>query len=288
MPESFDRKPQVSPVLFLVTSPDVELTTGVLKAVDAFLCGKNEEAEAEQAEASKTSGAHIVIKSLTEPIQEVGSFREVVDEIHDELERRTNVVLWLSPDLISDAESAFFFHDVKELHIGGSKKRRSGSLHVDQTQCESVEEGMKAVLTLLGRFASLPLCHWPLKESFELMKQRQAEAKQREANRLVAKEAFAHRCQICGGLSCGSVQRFLFALPKEERQAVMEEMEEMQRRGSASLETAVDVKDNALLRREWQMAPKPETGAEDVKEVARARRAWQMGPAAPLDLDTPI
>ena len=64
MPESFDRKPQVSPVLFLVTSADAELTSGVLQAVDAFLCGKTEEAEAQQAEASKTSGAHIVIKSF--------------------------------------------------------------------------------------------------------------------------------------------------------------------------------------------------------------------------------
>ena len=64
-------------------------------------------------------------------------------------------------------------------------------------------------------------------------------------------------------------------------------MEEMQRRGSASLEAAVDVRDVALLRREWQMAPEPETaaaaaGAEDIKRRVAARRQWQMGPAAPI------
>jgi DNA-binding transcriptional regulator of glucitol operon len=80
------------------------------------------------------------------------------------------------------------------------------------------------VLALLGNFAALPSCHKPLVESFEFGLQQ----KRRQGIKKLADAGFASACAVCGGLSCGSVQKYLIALPDAQRTEVLQMMREMQ------------------------------------------------------------
>jgi hypothetical protein len=216
---AFERNAVVSPVLFVITcGGTAELTSSILKRIDNFLRSRD----------LHTAGAHIAVVNPEGPLAGESQFEEYEDDVRGMLEKGKNVLLWIAPEISHTVEKAFFFEDVKEIQIGAEEKRRSSALHVAESKCKTLEGGTKAVLELLGRFAALPTCHRPLEESFEFGLQQKANAAKQKQIKKLADEGFASACAVCGGLACGSVQKYLAALPETQRQDVLQLMTDMQ------------------------------------------------------------